>query len=332
MSLPAAFLPRAAAIGDVLRKLAGKLDVKNADERKAVKTRQAVLDGEAFRALWDRIKHKTTYRVEFDNENLIRDAAAAIAAGPPVAKTRVQFRKAEIDINKGGVDAKEVAVSAPTVLHEADIELPDILTELQDKTQLTRRSIARILTESGRLGDFALNPQQFVELATAVITNAKRLAVVDGIRYQRLGDEHYYAQELFRTEELTGYLKNMLDATKSVHEQVVYDQGGERAFAESLEKNEAVGVYAKLPGWFKVPTPLGTYNPDWAVLVQRDGAERLYLVVETKPSLFGIDLREKEQAKIDCGKAHFAALGADTADPARFVVGSSLDDVLAHAT
>jgi len=331
ITLPAAFQPQAAAIGEILRKLAGRLEIKDADDRKVVKTRQAVLDGEAFRALWDRIKHKTTYRVQFDNEKLVKDAAKAIADGPPVAKTRVQFRKAGFDINKGGVVATEVAVSAPTVLEEAGIDLPDILTELQDKTQLTRRSIARILTESGRLDDFPRNPQQFVEVATVVINNTKRLAVVDGIRYLRLGDDHYYAQELFRTEELTGYLKNMLNATKSVHEQIVYDQGGERAFAESLEKNEAVKVYAKLPGWVKVPTPLGTYNPDWAVLIQKDGAERLYLVVETKPSLFGIDLREKEQAKIDCGKAHFNASGANIANPARFVVGSSLDDVLTHA-
>lgn len=327
VALPEAFKPQAAAIGELLRKLAGKLDIKNADERRTIKTRQAVLEGEAFRSLWDRIKHKTTYRVEFDNEKLIKDAAKAIAVGPPVAKTRVQFRKAEIDINKGGVDAKEVAVSAPTVLNEGDIELPDILTELQDKTHLTRKSIARILTESWRLGDFTRNPQQFIELATAAINNTKRLALVDGIRYQRLGDEHYYAQELFRTDELTGYLKNTLDATKSVHEQVVYDLGGERSFAEQLEKNEAVKVYAKLPGWFKVPTPLGTYNPDWAVLIEQDGAERLYLVVETKPSLFGIDLRAKEQAKIECGKAHFDAIGQTSTTPARFVVANSFEDL-----
>src|SRR5262249_35937810 len=276
-----------------------KLDIKNADERKVVKTRQAVLESEAFRALWDRIRHKTTYRVEFDNEKLIRDCANGIQDGPPVSKTRVQFRKAEIDINKGGVEATEREGSGPVTLDEADIELPDILTDLQDKTQLTRKSLAMILRDSGRLRDFARNPQQFIELATEAINKTKRLALVDGIKYQRLGDEYYYAQELFQSAELTGYLKNMLDVKKSVHEQVIYDLGGERSFAEDLEKNTAVRVYAKLPGWFQVPTPLGTYNPDWAVLVEHDGAERLFLVVETKPSLFCIDLRVTEQGKID---------------------------------
>src|SRR5690606_16458108 len=118
---------------------------------------------------------------------------------------------------------------------------------------------------------------------------------------QRIGEDSYYAQELFEQEELTGYLKNMLEASKSVHEHVVYDHGVEREFAEKLEHNEAIKVYAKLPGWFKIPTPLGTYNPDWAVLVDVDGQERLYFVVETKASLFADDLRDKENAKIECG-------------------------------
>jgi type III restriction enzyme len=133
--------------------------------------------------------------------------------------------------------------------------------------------------------------------------------IVDGIKYQRLGEEHYYAQELFETEELTGYLKNLVENTeKSVYQHVVYDSTIERDFAEALEKNDAIKVYAKLPGWFRVPTPLGSYNPDWAVLVERNGQERLYFVVETKSSLFNDDLRDVEGGKIKCGRAHFKAL------------------------
>jgi type III restriction enzyme len=185
------------------------------------------------------------------------------------------------------------------------------------------------LTASNRLDDFKRNPQQFIELADESINRTKRLALVDGIRYQRIGDEDYYAQELFELEELTGYLKNMLNSDKSVYEQVVYDSAGvERTFAEQLEKNEAVKVYAKLPGWFKVPTPLGTYNPDWAVLVEKGGVERLYFVVETKSSLFTDDLRDKESAKIECGKAHFKAL-ATGENPAQFITARNIDDLMA---
>jgi type III restriction enzyme len=123
------------------------------------------------------------------------------------------------------------------------------------------------------------------------------------------------------------------DATKSVFEHVIYDSAGvERTFAEQLQKNEAVKLYAKLPAWFKVPTPLGTYNPDWAVLVEVSGEERLYFVVETKGSLFTDDLRETEAAKIACGEAHFAALARGENNPARFVKATKLEDVLGGAT
>jgi type III restriction enzyme len=329
LALPEAFEAQLSQVKDILRKLAGKLDIKNADERKSIKTRQAVLDSEEFRALWDRIKSKTTYRVQFDNEKLIADCATAIANCPPVSETRIQIRKADLTISRGGVSSEETGMSAPITIEERDIELPDLLTNLQDKTQLTRRSLVQILTECKRLNDFKRNPQQFIELVTEVINRTKRLALADGIKYQRIGDDFYYAQELFEHEELNGYLRNMLAVKKSVYEYVVYDSTGvERTFAEHLERNDVVKLYAKLPGWFQVPTPLGTYNPDWAVLVEKDGAERLYFVVETKGSLFTDDLRDKESAKIQCGKAHFKALTVGE-NPAEFIVARDIDDLMA---
>lgn len=330
LTLPEPFAAQLPQVHEILRKLAGRLEIKNADERRPVKTRQAVLHGADFKALWERIKHKTTYRVQFDNEALLATCIKALADAPPIAKTRLQWRKADLAIGRAGVDTKATVTSAPVTLDEGDIELPDILTDLQDKTQLTRRSIHRILVGSERLDDFKRNPQQFIERAAEIINRAKRMALVDGIKYQRIGDEAYYAQQLFETEELSGYLKSMIDANKSVHEQVIYQSDTERTFADDLEKNEAIKVYAKLPGWFKVPTPLGPYNPDWAVLVDKDGAERLYLVVETKSSLFTEDLRDKESKKIECGKAHFKAL-AVRESPARYVVARTVDDVLSGA-
>lgn len=332
LTLPPEYAAHLPQVKEVLRKVAGKLDIKNADERVTVKTRQAVLQSAEFQALWERIKHKTTYRVHFDNAKLIDDCVKAIAGAPPIAKARVTIRKADLAIGQGGVLATETSTSGPVTIEEGDIVLPDVLTDLQDRTQLTRRSLVTILTESGRLSDFKRNPQAFIELAAEVINRTKRLALVDGIKYQRVGDDTFYAQELFEQEELTGYLKNMLkDTQKSVFEHVVYDSGGvERTFAEQLEKNEAVKVYAKLPGWFKVPTPLGTYNPDWAVLVQMDGEERLYFVVETKGSLFADDLRDNEAAKIACGEAHFKALAINQ-NPARYVKATRIDDLMEHS-
>ncbi|KFJ90498.1 hypothetical protein JF55_19240 [Pseudomonas sp. 1-7] len=246
-----------------------------------------------------------------------------------VFRPRLQWRKADLAIGKSGVEANEKKGAYTVTLDESDIELPDILTDLQDRTQLTRRTLVRILTESKRLDDFKRNPQQFIELAGEIINRCKRLALVDGIKYVKLGDDSFYAQELFEQQELTGYLKNMLlNTEKSVYEHVVYDSAIERDFAQALEHNDAVKVYAKLPGWFRIPTPLGNYNPDWAILVEQDGAERLYFVVETKSSLFNDDLRPIEQAKIDCGTAHFKLLATDEAS-LRFGRASSVDDVIA---
>ena len=328
LTLPVEFGRQRESILSVLRGLAGRFEVKNADERQTVRPRQAVLDSVEFKALWDRIKHRTTYRVAFDNEALLEKCIVALRNAPSIPKTRLQWRKADIAIGKARVEATETGGAATIVLDETDIELPDVLTELQDRTQLTRRSIYRILIGSHRLNDFKRNPQQFIELAAQTCNRCKRQALVDGIKYQRIGDDAYYAQELFEQEELTGYLRNMLDAGKSVYEKVVYESDVEARFADQLEKNTAIKLYAKLPGWFTVPTPLGSYNPDWAVLMESDAGERLYLVVETKGSTQLDDLRLTEAAKIECGKAHFKALEVRD-ERAQYRVATSVDELLA---
>ena len=327
-SVPAEFTGQQAAITELLRKLAGRLEIRNADERRTVRPRQAILHSAEFKALWDRIKHKTTYRVAFDNEGLLAKCVRELKNAPVIPKTRLQWRKAGIAIGQSGVKATETSGAAPVALDETDIELPDVLTELQDRTQLTRRSIQRILCESGRLDEFKRNPQCFIELAAQVVNRCKQQVLVDGIKYRRIGDEHYYAQELFEKKELTGYLKNMLNTEKSVYEQVLNESATEAKFADQLEKNDAVRVYAKLPGWFRVPTPLGSYNPDWALLAEQDEGQRLYFVVETKGSLLSSDLRGAENAKIECGKAHFSALMVGEA-PAQYRIENSVDDLLA---
>ena len=333
LALPPTFEAQRAQIAEVLRKVSGRLEVKNADERKTAPLRKdkdgkAVYLSEEFNALWDRIKHQTTYRVQFDNAKLLDACIAGLKKAPPIAKARLQWRKADIAIGKAGVLATEKDGASTVVLDEADIELPDLLTDLQDRTQLTRRSIITMLTSSGRLDDFKRNPQQFIEQTAEIINRCKRLALVDGIKYQKIGNEHFYAQELFAKDELTGYLRNMLlDTKRSIYEHVIYDSTTERDFANALEKNDGVVLYAKLPSWFKVPTPLGPYNPDWAILFDQDGTQRLYFVVETKSSLFTDDLRSKEDAKIECGKAHFGALATGD-NPARYLVATSFGDVL----
>jgi type III restriction enzyme len=329
VEIPDAFKPQAPEILDILRKVAGKLEIKDASERRQVRANKKMLGSTDFTALWDRIKFKTTYRVHFDNEKLLADAARALRDAPPIPKARLQWRKADLTIGQGGVEAVDKGQTQTVTLSEQDIDLPDLLTVLQDKTQLTRRSILRIVKDSGRLNDFKANPQEFIEVAAAHINACKRLALVDGIVYKRVGDHEFYRQELFEEEELTGYVKNLLTGTqKCVYESVVYDLGTELKFAKDLEAEFAVKVYTKLPGWFRVPTPLGSYNPDWAVVIEEDGDDRLYFVVETKSSLIPGALRATEQGKIDCGRSHFKALADGKERPAKFRVADKLAALL----
>ena len=328
LEIPDAFLEQASEIKGILRKLAGKLDIKDANKRLRIHTREAILQSDDFKALWNRIKHKTTYRVDFNNDTLIEKCIQAINDAPPIGKTHARFRKADIAIGKSGVESTETVVAPFKAITETDIELPDILTELQDRTQLTRRSLVKILTQCKPLDDFGRNPQEFIDIVSEAINKTKRKVLVDGIKYRRIGDEYYYSQELFQNEELKGYLENSVEAQKSVFQRVIFDSAGvERRFAEDLERNESVKVYAKLPGWFKIPTPLGSYNPDWAVLVDIEGQEKLYFVVETKGSLSSDDLRTKESSKITCGIEHFDAIKQHT-NPAEYRLATNLDDLL----
>ena len=313
----------------LLKKVAGSLNARDAGKRTRVNLNKKVYLSVEFKELWDRIKYRTTFRVQFDSEKLIQNCADAIAKTVVVGKTRFVITKGAVDISRGGVSAEEVDGSSKVYTYETtEYSLPDIVAFLQNETNLTRRSIVEILRRCGMLEQFKRNPQRFIEKVLLVIRQEMRLALVDGIKYERIGDAHFYAQELFERDELHGYLStNMLASKKAVYEHVVYDSDVEAQFAEAFEKSADVKVYAKLPGWFKIDTPLGGYNPDWAVLVERDGDQRLYLIVETKGSLLTGDLRATEEGKIDCGKAHFEALGTQVG-VAKAHNYSALQDVL----
>nr|WP_243687940.1 hypothetical protein [Methanobacterium formicicum] len=145
-----------------------------------------------------------------------------------------------------------------------------------------------------------------------IISSQMNHMIVDGIKYTKIGDSEYYAQELFNETELFGYLsKNMLESERSVYDHVIYDSEIEKGFAERFEEDENIILYAKLPPWFKIPTPLGSYNPDWAVLLDKEGEQKLYFVLETKGNVDIGSLRQTEADKIKCGKKHFEALSQD---------------------
>jgi len=304
-----------------LRNAAGKLEIKNSDDKKQVRVNKRVLDSPEFKALWDRVKYKTTFSVDFNSDSLVRECINAINSQIKLSRGKLFYTKVDLKMNTGGVIAKETKKSSSNLDYEVDA-LPDIVGYLQNETHLTRKSIVNILTRIDKLGFFKINPQKFIEGCIGIINEQMRLHIIDGIKYKKIGDTEYYNQELFENEELFGYLEsNLKESEKSPYDYVVYDSNIESKLAQEFELNDHISVYAKLPNWFKIDTPLGTYNPDWAILWKNDNEEQLYLVVETKGSTSMFDLRGKEQGKIECGEKHFDALDS------KMILAKDINDV-----
>ena len=261
-----------------------------------------------FEELWDKIKYKTRYSVKFDTNELIKICSREILEKLKVDKGKFVYTKGELDLSFGGIQVEETDRLAE-VIDDENIFLPDLITLLQNETNLTRKTIVEILLKSGRLKEFKNNPQKFIESVGEIINTKMRIMLVDGIQYTKIGEEEFYVQELFADKELSGYLhQNIIESKKSVHDYVLYDSNNEENFARKFEANNSVKVYAKLPNWFKIDTPLGSYNPDWAVMIDENGEEKLYFVIETKGNILTEELRPKESAKIACAKQHFKAI------------------------
>jgi type III restriction enzyme len=262
--------------------------VKNKRDRTAIKLKKGFKLDENFKALWDRIKHKTRYQVEYDTGRLVSEAGKALEE-IEISTPKIISRKARLGIKGEGVETELVGVSEKRI--EARVNfVPDVLGNIQGKTRLTKDTILKILKESGRIADILKNPQQFIDLASDTINRILRKMMIDGIKYEKISGE-YWKMELFEDEELEGYLENMLtvqDQEKTLYDHVLLDSEVESDFAKDLESREDVKFYIKLPYWFKIPTPIGEYNPDWAIVFEKD--KRVYFVAETKGA--GQELRE----------------------------------------
>lgn len=299
-------------------------NIKNGNKKKKQLFRKDFPLDPEFQAIWERLKYKTRYRVRFDTEELIKQASAAVANLPEIQKPRIRVRKAQLKQSQTyGIETVEIASRS----REMDVqwEIPDILGEIQKKTGLTRRTVYEIITQSGRLKDVAGNPQRFIDLAAEAVNRSLYALMAAGIKYERTDEA--YDQKLLEDMERegiefyeNGFTFTVSNPQKTICENYIpLDSGTEKAFAQNCEdydaKNEGgVAFYFKLPGWFKIPTPLGNYNPDWAVVKQVQ--DKVYFVAETKNTGKGIQvgvdagkLRENERLKIECGERHFEALG-----------------------
>ncbi|OFZ68889.1 MAG: DEAD/DEAH box helicase [Betaproteobacteria bacterium RBG_16_56_24] len=284
-------------------KFAGR--IVNKKEARTVKLKQGWRLNADFKELWNRIKYKTRYAVEYKTPDLVDRAAKNLAARNKIAPSRISVQKSGIVMSSDGVDTQLLGIREAETRDYHSINVPDMLGYMQAKTELTRKTITEILIRSGRLNEVQNNPQQFLEQAQQAIEAELHNLMIDGIKYERINGQEY-EMLLFEAQEITGALTSMIEVDNSIYDAVLFESEVERAFAEAMSTREDIKLFIKLPGWFKIETPIGTYNPDWAIVKQDDA--KVYLVRETKSTKDQLKLRGSEWAKIQCGKAHFDTL------------------------
>lgn len=300
-------------IDEINRKLF-KNRIANARERRELKFRKEVQLSDNFMELWDRIKHRTRYRVTFDTPDLIARAVKRIKENiEPIKAPRIATTVVEVDITDAGVSADRQIATRVRDAEQVQV-LPDILAYLQKETELTRHTLAEILKGSGRLAEFKINPQAFMAAVAKEISRALHDLMLEGIQYERVADHHWEMSRIEQDAEqgIVRYLSNLYEVQnreKALFDAIEYDSEVERQFAKDLDSNENVKLFVKLPSWFRIDTPIGPYNPDWAFVTEHD--EKLYFVRETKGTLDSEDRRTKENQKINCGRRHFESLGVD---------------------
>lgn len=275
--------------------------IKNKRKRATVKYRKGFELDEKFKDIWDRIKYQTTYRVEYDTPELIRKAAKAVELMPVVKKAVIKTTKTALEFDDAGIVAETRASYAAT-LHGA-LRIPDVLFYIQARTGLTRSTILEILKESGRIGDVLINPQLFLDYAVSATKDVLNDLMIDGIKYEKIGAKEY-EMRLFEDYEIhiNDLTFKISKKDKTIYSKLVpLDSNVEYDFAKECEGRDDIEFYFKLPFWFRIKTPLGNYNPDWALIKKNE--KTVYFVAETKSK--GQELKTSEKRKIKCGHAHF---------------------------
>lgn len=273
-----------------------------------------------FKELWSRINHKAVYAVDFDTDELINKAIAALDTHLQVAKVTYTIKTGSIEEiqSKAKLAAGSSFVMESHSTEDAQISLNksvkyDLIGKLVEETSLTRKAIVAILKGilPSTFNQFKDNPEEFIIKAGNLINEEKATAVVHHITYNVL-DETYDMKEIFADAQIKGKLDvNAVRTKKHLYDYVVYDSAKEKEFAEELDTSKEVAVYVKLPNSFFIPTPIGHYNPDWAIAFYEGKVKHIYFIAETKGSMSTLQLRGIEDAKIQCARKHFEALNSN---------------------
>lgn len=271
-----------------------------------------------FKALWSKINAKSVYVVDFDTDELIKKSIESLDRKLRVSKIYFRVETGAMDNIKskdalisGASFVKEESASyGVTVTASSNVKY-DLIGKLVDETGLTRKAIIAILQgiQPYVFDQFKDNPEEFILKAAALINDQKATAIIEHITYDVL-DEHY-GMDVFTDPTIKGKLGvNAMKAKKHLYDHIVYDSSNERDFATDLDTNTDVAVYVKLPDGFYISTPVGHYNPDWAIAFYEGNVKHIYFVAETKGSMSSMQLRLIEESKIHCAREHFKAISS----------------------
>lgn len=290
-----------------------KSHLKNAKNERTVTYRSDAFTNPLFLQIWERIRHKTSYRVQFDSDELINNASQKIHVMPKIDTPKIEIKKARlVQSSETGIETQEIFSQSEHI--QTKFVIPDILKALQQKTGLTRNTLAQILQQSGRIDEVKSNPQRFIEIVAEIINDELYDLMKNGIYYQKL--DEVYEQSLFKTYQIytNQYTFDVSKKGKTIYNGVLdLDSNTEHQFATDCENyDEQVAFYFKLPKKFKIPTPIGNYNPDWAVIIKKNG-EQVYFIAETKNTgdksiqdgVVVDKLKWEERFKIACAKRFF---------------------------
>lgn len=272
-----------------------------------------------FKALWEKINSKSVYVVDFDTEELIKKAIDSLDRKLRVSKIYFKVETGAMD----QINSKEELVSGESFVKEESKNYGnvvaassnvkyDLIGKLVDETGLTRRTVIQILQgiQPSVFNQFKDNPEEFIIKATALINDEKATAIIEHITYDVMDEK--YGTEVFTDPTIKGRLGvNAMKAKKHLYDHIVYDSTNEKDFATELDTNRDVAVYVKLPDGFYISTPVGHYNPDWAIAFYEGSVKHIYFVAETKGSMNSMQLRLIEESKIHCAKEHFKAVSND---------------------
>lgn len=272
-----------------------------------------------FKALWNKINSKSVYVVDFDTDELIRKSINSLDKKLIVSKIYFKVEtgsmeqiKSKEELTSGVSFVKEESSSCGNVIAASSNVKYDLIGKLVDETGLTRKAVIQILQgiQPATFNQFKNNPEEFIIKVAALINDEKATAIIEHITYDVLDDK--YGTDVFTDPTIKGRLGvNAMKAKKHLYDDhIVYDSSNEQAFATELDTNTNVAVYVKLPDGFYISTPVGHYNPDWAIAFYEGTVKHIYFVAETKGSMNSMQLRLIEESKIHCAREHFKAISS----------------------